>query len=700
MEELIPIVSRLHSILTATGQSSLELPAVAVVGAQSVGKSSVLEAMVGRPFLPKGTGIVTRRPLILQLRYDGEATEYGEFAHKRGIIFDDFRKIEEEITAETERLLGGTKNVSPVPIFLKIVSPRVVDLTLIDLPGITKVPVGDQTHDIEHQIRQMITEYIGKPSCIILALTSANMDIATSDSLQMAREVDPEGARTIGVITKCDMVEDKGSALEVLRGGIYKLRRGYVGVVCKDKQGNPDLRHDPAEEEEFFKQHHIYAPISNKCGIRHLARLLNEMLTSHIKEILPHVKAKVMSILHEREGELLSYGFGAGDDAASPSSCLLHFFTSFSQRFKDLVDGKMSSQQHASQLFGGARINYIFNDSYLKTLKAFNPLAGLSDLEIRTAIRNSTGPCSALFVPEVAFANLVKKQIQLLEMPSLQCVDQVYEELLNILESCNVPELNRFVNLRLKMVSVIKELLRRCLSPTKEMIRNIIKIELAYINTNHPDFLKSNALAKAYNPQGRAQRGQSNYNAQYGYPSRSNSVNYHGETPREYNSDLHEGKSNHRVQGGECSRTSGKYEKTGKFGTSLANPRDLPVQNEQQLLWLPNVPKVVSLGNDPTEREVVEAELIKTLIDSYFSIVRKNIADAVPKCIMYFMVNKAAESVQQELISQLYKKELYNELTAESKEIIEKRQKCIDTLKSLRHCLAELNEIAGFRLEE
>jgi replication fork clamp-binding protein CrfC len=89
---------------------------------------------------------------------------------------------------------------------LRVFSPHVLTLTLVDLPGITKVPVGDQPKDIERQIRDMLLKYISKPSCIILAVTPANIDLANSEGLKMAREVDPDGQRTIGVLTKVDLM--------------------------------------------------------------------------------------------------------------------------------------------------------------------------------------------------------------------------------------------------------------------------------------------------------------------------------------------------------------------------------------------------------------------------------------------------------------------------------------------------------------
>jgi len=132
--------------------------------------------------------------------------EWGEFLHLPGQKFYDFTKIREEIVRDTEAKTGRNAGISPQPINLRIVSPNVLTLTLVDLPGLTKVPVGDQPKDIEKQIRDMLMKYISRPSCIILAVTAANTDLANSDGLKLGREVDPEGTRTIGVLTKVDLM--------------------------------------------------------------------------------------------------------------------------------------------------------------------------------------------------------------------------------------------------------------------------------------------------------------------------------------------------------------------------------------------------------------------------------------------------------------------------------------------------------------
>nr|GEZ65309.1 dynamin-related protein 3A-like isoform X1 [Tanacetum cinerariifolium] len=98
---VIPLVNKLREVLSTIGvegDAELELPVVAVVGSQSSGKSSVLEALVGRDFLPRGSDICTRRPLLLQLvRTHDEDAEYGEFNHLPGMFFFDFAKIRKEI---------------------------------------------------------------------------------------------------------------------------------------------------------------------------------------------------------------------------------------------------------------------------------------------------------------------------------------------------------------------------------------------------------------------------------------------------------------------------------------------------------------------------------------------------------------------------------------------------------------------------
>ncbi|KAJ6641065.1 Dynamin, partial [Pseudolycoriella hygida] len=289
MQKLIPIVNRMQDVCTQMGTSlQLDLPQIAVVGSQSAGKSSVLENIVGRDFLPRGSGIVTRRPLVLQL-INGKQ-EFGQFQHCKEKLFTNFEDIRKEIASETERTTGMNKGVSSIPINLCIQSPNVLNLTLIDLPGVIKNQMEGQPADIVQQVRDMILEYIRKENCLILAVSAANVDLATSDALNLAREVDEEGTRTIGVITKLDIMDEGTDARDIFENKLFPLRRGYVGVVNRSQKeidGRKDIPAALESERNFFRRHPYYRTISDRLGTLYLQKVLNQQLTDHIRVTLP-----------------------------------------------------------------------------------------------------------------------------------------------------------------------------------------------------------------------------------------------------------------------------------------------------------------------------------------------------------------------------------------------------------------------------
>lgn len=162
--------------------------------------------------------------------------------------------------------------------------------------------------------------------------------------------------------------------------------------------------------------------------------------------------------------------------------------TRFASAFIASIDGT-SSDISTKELCGGARIYYIFNSVFGHSLEQIDPTSNLSVLDIRTAIRNSTGPRPSLFVPELAFDLLVKPQIRLLESPANRCLELVYEELIKITHTCGSTELSRFPRLQAKLIEVVSDLLREQLRPSSTYVESLIAIQRAYVNTNHPNFL-------------------------------------------------------------------------------------------------------------------------------------------------------------------------------------------------------------------
>ncbi|CDY35023.1 BnaC06g13630D [Brassica napus] len=225
-----------------------------------LGKSSVLESIVGKDSLPRGSGIVTRRPLVLKLQTIDDGTrEYAEFLHLPRKRFTDFAAVRKEIQDEIDRETGRSKAISSVPIHLSIYSPDVVNLRLIDLPELTKVSVDGQSESIVKGIENVVRSYIEKPNDIILAISPVKKDLASSDAIKISREVDPSGERTFGVLTKIDLVDYGTNAVEILEERSFKLKDPSSGkssalesIVGKDflPRGSAAVRKEIQDETD------------------------------------------------------------------------------------------------------------------------------------------------------------------------------------------------------------------------------------------------------------------------------------------------------------------------------------------------------------------------------------------------------------------------------------------------------------------
>ncbi|XP_045534077.1 dynamin-1-like protein isoform X4 [Papilio machaon] len=693
MEALIPVINKLQDVFNTVGADAIQLPQIVVLGTQSSGKSSVIESLVGRSFLPRGPGIVTRRPLILQLVYSPKDSkehrsaeegtvnleEWGKFLHTKDKIYSDFDQIRQEIERETDRMAGSNKGICPEPINLKIYSTKVVNLTLVDLPGITKVPIGDQPEDIENQIRNLIIKHIANPNSIILAVTAANTDMATSEAIKMAKEVDPDGRRTLAVVTKLDLMDAGTDAIDILCGRVIPVKLGIIGVVNRSQQDIIDNKTilDALKDEATYLQRK-YPTIATRNGTPYLAKTLNRLLMHHIRDCLPELKVRVNVMISQFQSLLNSYG----EDVSDKSQTLLQIITKFASAYCSTIEGTARNIE-TTELCGGARICYIFHETFGRTLDSIHPLVGLTRMDILTAIRNATGPRPALFVPEVSFELLVKRQIRRLEDPSLRCVELVHEEMQRIVQHCGTEvqqEMLRFPRLHQRIVDVVTQLLRTRLPATNSMVENLVAIELAYINTKHPDFHREAALVSGL------------LKSTDGIIEDHSPV-YRQKTPRPTSTvptifkhvpaitDGHENRS--------PPQTANSDSPTGaQFNGS---PENKVLTPQKPVNLLPEVPSQTS--RKLSDREQHDCDVIEKLIKSYFYIVRKSIQDSVPKAVMHFLVNYVQDNLQSELVTHLYKSDQAESLLNESEHIAQRRKEAADMLKALQRAGQIISEI-------
>ncbi|KAI3436285.1 hypothetical protein D9Q98_002338 [Chlorella vulgaris] len=756
-ESIIPAINKLQDVFSQLAADvKLDLPQIAVVGSQSSGKSSVLEALVGRDFLPRGSNIVTRRPLILQLvktaPTTGQFAEWGEFLHLQGKRFYDFERIRQEILTDTEREVGSNKGISQKPIRLKIFSPNVLTMTLVDLPGITRVPVGDQPSDIEGRLRAMIMDYIKAPSCLILAVSPANQDIVNSDAIDMARQVDPEGRRTIGVLTKLDIMDRGTDAVAVLKNEAVPLALGFVGVVLRSQEDIANRRSmgdARLAERSFFEAHPEYLEVAPQCGVGHLARVLNTLLVEHIRGLLPSLRGKIEVALAARRRELAMYGDSPpGSSSAARGGLLLTVLDSYANRFSAMLDGR-SEHMPVSELAGGARIRHIFQEIFNAGLEELDPTSELSDDDVRTAIKNSGGIRGSLLIPEAPFELLVRRAIERLLPPALQCKDFVHSELLRIASQCAPPEVKRFQILGSLLSEAVEEFIAGGTAPAEQQIRNVVACELAYINTSHPQFIGGNrAIAQVLERRGLAgsedeeeqplAASGSRNGGQAGTAHKSKSTGalagargnaggreagrprgslaaaakaaLRGVEPELFNPEelLSSGTGlGSDSDGGGFSGTArrpglasipvGTADPTGGKGSWFANwfahsraADDAASDPGLEDSALRRPPPTLRVPKAVSDQEGVQVEVTRLLVASYFDIVRKNLQDAVPKALMHFMVNGVQRGLQQHLIRKLYREELFEAIMEERQDIATKRRQCQEALRALRAAQATL----------
>ncbi|XP_047330516.1 phragmoplastin DRP1C-like [Impatiens glandulifera] len=484
MESLIGLVNRIQQACTVLGDYGGEgmslweaLPSVAVVGGQSSGKSSVLESVVGRDFLPRGSGIVTRRPLVLQLHKIESGAEYAEFLHARNKKFTDFASVRKEIADETDRITGKSKQISNIPIQLSIYSPNVVNLTLIDLPGLTKVAVDGQPDSIVQDIENMVRSYVEKPNCIILAISPANQDIATSDAIKLAKEVDPTGERTFGVLTKLDLMDKGTNAVDVLEGRQYRLLHPWVGIVNRsqaDINKNVDMLAARRKEVEYFESSHEYGHLAHKMGAEYLAKLLSEHLEAVIRQRIPSIIALINKTIDELNAELDRIGRPVGVDGGAQLYTILEMCRAFDRVFKEHLDGGRP---------GGDRIYGVFDHQLPAAMKKLPLDRHLSLSNVKKVISEADGYQPHLIAPEQGYRRLIDGSLGYFKGPAEASVDAVHLILKELVRKAVVAtqELKRFPSLQADIANSANDSLEKFRDESRRTVLRLVEMESTYL---------------------------------------------------------------------------------------------------------------------------------------------------------------------------------------------------------------------------
>ena len=599
----------------------IKLPRICSLGTQSSGKSSVLESIVGLDFLPRGDGVVTRRPLELRLCHINHGDPWAIFEERKGVKFTDFVKVRETIEALTDEVCKTNKNIIDKPIVLNVYSQTCPDLTLVDLPGVTRVPIGDQPKNIEEITKNMARRYVDDPLTIILCVIAANSDIATSDGLMLAKEIDVNGTRTLGVLTKLDIMDAGTDARKVLMNEEIPLKLGYVGVKNRSKQdlnNKISMAETARKEKEFFKSHPAYKNLpAGHLGTDVLINKLTKIYFRIIRENLPRIVKAINERVKTAEEELAGLGQPMPTDDAGKMSMLWNMINEYCDVFRKVLQGKYNNKRsNFLEGEGGFKIKILYKKLLEEFTGDYKATAGYTDENINYALTIHEGDSIPGFPSVDAFIYLLRPQLEKLKDPIEECFQEVFQYLDFLSGKIMEKTFTRFPQAINDMTDLVSNYLVEERDKTKYLIDCVVDMEINYLFTNDYDYLN----------------------------------NFTTFIPKQ-------------------SRTS--------QGSGLSNDKDGKGGNNNS----PNEMK----PQPPIDVKNLFIKEIRNRIEAYFKLIVRNLRDSIPKIIGNFLVKEIQENMQLKLYNKLYNAREMTDLLSEPESIAERRKELNDMIKVMKN---------------
>lgn len=519
--EILNIANDINSVFSETNladsKPELSLPRLVVVGTQSSGKSSVLNTVMTMDILPTGKNMVTRTPLDIRLhKLKAQVTEgWAEFGRYDGAEWVTEKKISIKVPTPTEeqiqeirqfimyktvQLAGDGMNVSDKPIILKIYSPYVPNLSLTDLPGLTMVAQVDrgQPADIKEKIDELVTNYIKQPRTIVIAVMQARSDMETDLGLALIKKYDTKGQRTIGVLTKPDLMNYETHVGEYLSGSISKnlmLTYGYYVVRNRsDKDAKDmDIFKGFDMEKAYFADHYEYRKDIYKArvGSANLTSNLNKILVSAISELIPSVMSEITALEMKLNKKLDKMGEKLPDTKEGKLGILNKYVSNYNHRVVDSVESR------GNYLNTGKAIKDIFVEyrNELSEITPFHSDPSYNDEYFQQIVSSFEGNHMSFYTPpiqilEACMIDEKLRPIMKLRERSMICVDHICDALIGLVRTIGQEEeFSQYPPLAAHLITVlIDNVIAPLRSKTKDRVLDMIKDEESYIWTDSGEF--------------------------------------------------------------------------------------------------------------------------------------------------------------------------------------------------------------------
>ena len=618
LRKLINLIDQLRDVGV---NEYIKLPRICSLGTQSAGKSSVLESIVGLDFLPRGDGVVTRRPLELRLCHINSGEPWAIFEERKGQKFTDFIKVRETIEALTDEVCGKDKNILDKPIVLNVYSQTCPDLTLVDLPGVTRVPIQGQPKNIEEITKNMAIRYIEDPLTIILCVIAANSDIATSDGLKLAKEIDTTGSRTLGVLTKLDIMDAGTDARKALMNEEIPLKLGYVGVKNRSKQdllNKLSMAETAKREREFFKTNPAYKNLpAGHLGTNVLINKLTKIYFRIIRENLPRIVKAINERLKTAEEELQGLGQPMPTDDAGKMSLLWNMINEYCDIFRNVLQGKYTNKRLSFlDGEGGFKIKILYKKLLEEFTGNYKATEEYDDEKIDYALTIHEGDSIPGFPSVDAFVYLLRPQLEKLKEPIEECFNEIFQYIDFLSGKILEKTFTRFPQAVNDMTDLVTNYLSEEREKTKYIIDSVVEMEINYLFTNDKEYLDN---FTAFIP---------------------------------------------------------KHQKSQQMQNNAQNNQGQN-KNNQDINEIKPQP--------PVDAKKLFIKEIRNRIEAYFKLIVRNLRDMIPKIMGNYLIKEIEENMQLKLYNKLYNAKEMTDLLNEPESVAERRKELNDMIKVMRN---------------
>ncbi|XP_052879836.1 dynamin-related protein 4C-like isoform X2 [Gossypium arboreum] len=481
---LLDVIDRLR--LLNVMKEGIQLPTIVVVGDQSSGKSSVLESLAGVN-LPRSQGICTRVPLIIRLQNHARPRSelYLEYSGKMVPVEEP--QIATAINIATDEVAGPGKSISDIPLTLVVRKDGVPDLTMVDLPGITRVPVHGQPDNIYEQIRHIIIQYITPKESIILNVLSATVDFSTCESIRMSQQVDKNGERTLAVVTKVDRAPD--GLVDKVTADDVNIGLGYICV--RNRIGDESYEEARKEEARLFETNaHLSCIDKSIVGVHVLAEKLVQIQAKAIAKCLPAIVQNISAKLDANVSELEKMP-KALTSIADATQAMMRIIQAAKESLKKLLwRGEFDEYPEDNTKHGTARLVEMLNQfSYeLHNCEESNLSKDFLTEEIK-GLEEAKGIELPNFLPCEAFLRILRRKVERISYLPIKFTEKYWDYIDNVMIFVLTRHSEMYYHLQVSAKGAAHNLVQKLREQSINRAKEIVEMEKLTGYTCNPDYM-------------------------------------------------------------------------------------------------------------------------------------------------------------------------------------------------------------------